>query len=1067
MNDMDPHWCKCNKPTPPPVKEVKFRGEVLVVETWLSFHSINIKIDEILEDPTGNLQKGETVNVYGHSVFGDYQGYVEGATFERIFLSDWGESSSDHYVKIIEPTVGNVKFEGIISKIFNKESSNWYDAEIKVTKVIDDPSDTLYVNKIATVYRANENAYEEEVSVGGSVKVCAEYNSKYYETYGYALRDWDHYIKKIEKPDLIIQDISWSPSNPKQGDTVTINIITKNKGSGNTGGFDVCYYVDGSYHDRYSVSSLSAGSTTTTNFTWTAECGTHSIKAVADCYNAVAESDEGNNDRTQTMDIVCDTTSPSVTVISPNGGEMWQVGTEHDITWTATDNIGVTFVDICYSTDGGSTYPYTIATGELNDGTYTWTIPNLPSKTCKVKVIAYDAAGNTGEDVSDGNFEISGIEEYNPKISIPDGTPHYEEGFVGTMFQFVITVTNEGTAEDTISLSISDTNSWAVDLSDNSVTLDAGKSKDVKVNVVGEEEGIDWVTIEAKSNHDETKSYEQAVMVKTNRENPLTIIMHCYKFDDILNEVHPRDDYLKVDRVGTSITLYFDLDMETSSIRDGIVKLEQYPGPTMRTLTFEFPDFILIPTNFHVWRDGYKFENYDGMWGRNGVCYGMSNTALLYYIYDQKNGGIKRPEEYKTTYEIPEEDAKLDIVYYQDIHPHFWFWQYDNNYKQLKSYIKSKNEPMNLHLIDSKNPFREPFKHAIVAYKIVEINDKAYIYVYDPNYEREFRVATFDNNTKEFSYVSSSGVKFPHFNCKPALNLGKQKKTMLSIECPINATITDQYGRIISDDGTNEIPDASMIITKEMKIFYLPADLAYSVDIDAYDSGTFNFTRVSPIGTDILITKFENISVTASTKVSVEIEPRVTDYTMSIDYDGDGVTDEEKSPDVNETIDVEQNSYTIQLHSGWNLISIPLVPEDTNIDSVFSSMAGNYSIVWTTTSTGGWKSSNQTFGKLTEITVDKGYLIYMTAPDTLVIEGTKPDTTTIDLVNGWNLVGYPSRTTRSITDVLSGVSYDVVWTTTSTGGWKSSNQAFGKLTDMSPGKGYTVYAQTSGSYTVS
>jgi hypothetical protein len=76
------------------------------------------------------------------------------------------------------------------------------------------------------------------------------------------------------------------------------------------------------------------------------------------------------------------------------------------------------------------------------------------------------------------------------------------------------------------------------------------------------------------------------------------------------------------------------------------------------------------------------------------------------------------------------------------------------------------------------------------------------------------------------------------------------------------------------------------------------------VDIDAYDTGTFNFTRVSPIGNDITITKFENIPVTSNTKASVEIEPGVTDYTMSIDYNGDGVTDEEKSPDVSETIEV-------------------------------------------------------------------------------------------------------------------------------------------------------------------
>ncbi|MCW7077639.1 MAG: PKD domain-containing protein [Canidatus Methanoxibalbensis ujae] len=132
-----------------------------------------------------------------------------------------------------------------------------------------------------------------------------------------------------------------------------------------------------------------------------------------------------------------------------------------------------------------------------------------------------------------------------------------------------------------------------------------------------------------------------------------------------------------------------------------------------------------------------------------------------------------------------------------------------------------------------------------------------------------------------------------------------QKQTV-AIQCPVNATITDQYGRIIADNGTNEIPNASMLITNETKIFYLPADLTYSVDIDAYDTGTFNFTRISPVGNDILITKFENISVTETTKASVEIVPNVTNYTMSIDYDGDGNIDEVRSPDISETIEINQ-----------------------------------------------------------------------------------------------------------------------------------------------------------------
>ena len=139
---------------------------------------------------------------------------------------------------------------------------------------------------------------------------------------------------------------------------------------------------------------------------------------------------------------------------------------------------------------------------------------------------------------------------------------------------------------------------------------------------------------------------------------------------------------------------------------------------------------------------------------------------------------------------------------------------------------------------------------------------------------------------------------------------GLGASSIIGIECPVNATITDQYGRIIADNGTNEIPNASMLITNEIKTFYLPADLTYSVDIDAYDAGTFNFTRISPVGNDISITKFENISVTESTKAFVEIVPNVTNYTMSIDYNGDGEIDEEKSPDVSETIVIiEENIF--------------------------------------------------------------------------------------------------------------------------------------------------------------
>ena len=97
---------------------------------------------------------------------------------------------------------------------------------------------------------------------------------------------------------------------------------------------------------------------------------------------------------------------PSVEVLAPNGGEYWVMAQEYDITWTAEDDVGVTGVDLYYSTDGGETYPHEIALDEPNDGVFPWTVPETPSVQCRVKVVAHDADLNSGEDVSDEDFFI-------------------------------------------------------------------------------------------------------------------------------------------------------------------------------------------------------------------------------------------------------------------------------------------------------------------------------------------------------------------------------------------------------------------------------------------------------------------------------------------------------------------------------------------------------------------------------------------------------------------------------------------------------------------------------------
>jgi hypothetical protein len=104
--------------------------------------------------------------------------------------------------------------------------------------------------------------------------------------------------------------------------------------------------------------------------------------------------------------IVVDNTLPVADVTSPDGGEVWTIGTPHAITWTASDAAGVDSVRIEYSTDDGATWPYAVAAQVANSGTYSWVVPDTRSTTARVRVTAIDAAGNRASAASAAAFEI-------------------------------------------------------------------------------------------------------------------------------------------------------------------------------------------------------------------------------------------------------------------------------------------------------------------------------------------------------------------------------------------------------------------------------------------------------------------------------------------------------------------------------------------------------------------------------------------------------------------------------------------------------------------------------------
>jgi len=100
-----------------------------------------------------------------------------------------------------------------------------------------------------------------------------------------------------------------------------------------------------------------------------------------------------------------DTTAPVVTVEAPDGGEIWEIDTTHNITWTATDDTGIDHINIYYTTNEGASW-IKIATGESNDGTYpNWT-SSIPEDGYKIRIQAVDTSGNMATDESDATFSF-------------------------------------------------------------------------------------------------------------------------------------------------------------------------------------------------------------------------------------------------------------------------------------------------------------------------------------------------------------------------------------------------------------------------------------------------------------------------------------------------------------------------------------------------------------------------------------------------------------------------------------------------------------------------------------
>lgn len=108
--------------------------------------------------------------------------------------------------------------------------------------------------------------------------------------------------------------------------------------------------------------------------------------------------------------------SQSIEITYPNGGEIFTANNDEFILWT---DPSLPQVKIEYSTNGGSTWTFIAnSTSFSGTGFYQWTVPNIASANCLIKIT--NTANASDFDISDATFEIAApyINLYYPNYAV-------------------------------------------------------------------------------------------------------------------------------------------------------------------------------------------------------------------------------------------------------------------------------------------------------------------------------------------------------------------------------------------------------------------------------------------------------------------------------------------------------------------------------------------------------------------------------------------------------------------------------------------------------------------------
>ena len=156
-------------------------------------------------------------------------------------------------------------------------------------------------------------------------------------------------------------------------------------------------------------------------------------------------------------------------------------------------------------------------------------------------------------------------------------------------------------------------------------------------------------------------------------------------------------------------------------------------------------------------------------------------------------------------------------------------------------------------------------------------------------------------------------------------------------------------------------------------------------------------------------------------------------------------------------VPVETETFTKSLVSGWNLISLPLTPTDSNTNTVLSGVSQD--------AVKSYNAATHQFEDAATMDPGTGYFVHVTTAGDWTYEGTAYESMTTSLSQGLNMVGWTNETSSALPGALNSITnsyrYVAHWDTTSQSYEVYEPNApavFNDFTTMERGKGYFIAA---------